>query len=198
MNRADFTYFTAALAFLCSLVALTMFGVARGDEPDPECQTPTHCVLMSFPRFYMDANEDDEARSLRLLANANAIDAATDRRDERALLIMKAWKESRLARFVDLDLPRCREGIGGWCDGGRSFSVFQVRGLSRDSSRVDAAKYALEAFKRGANYCRKRGHGYWMGGVAMYATGNICRWHPAKERVDFMWSVFARLGRAGG
>lgn len=196
MRTNDFPPFLAALALACSVILLAM--VSRADERT-ECRSATHCVLMKLPRWHGDLDEDDEARNVRLLTIANSIDAATDDRTERAFLLMKAWKESRLARFVDLDLPKCRDGHDGWCDSGRSFSVYQVRGISRDSSRTDAARHALAVFRRGANYCEKRGFDRWEGGVSQYARGGVhCSWIGAKERVEFMWKMAERLGRAGG
>jgi hypothetical protein len=136
-------------------------------------------------------------RSARLADHARAIDAATDKRAEKALLIMTAWSESKFARFVDLDEPKCRDGIGGWCDKGRAFGVLQLHDTARDITRTEQYRLGIEAMRRAGNSCRSVGD-WWEGAVSQYATGSTCVWGMAKMRVELMWEIDWKLGKAGG
>lgn len=186
----------ALWALLASVLLLVMFArAAKAEEGDLECEGATHCVLMSLPRWHEDMDEPYTERWERLKEIAGGIDAATQNRTERAFLVMTAYEESRLAKFVHLDLPKCREGKGGWCDRGRSFSVWQLKRMTRDETVAESAAVSLRRFKRAANYCAARGHDRLEGGIAMYATGNFCRWNDARRRVEKLWNMHWMLGR---
>lgn len=187
----------ALWALLASVLLLVMFArAAKAEEGDLECEGATHCVLMSLPRWHEDMDEPYAERWERLKEMADGLDAATDNRLKKSWLIMTAWKESRLARFVDLDWPKCREGVKGWCDGGRAAGVIQLHGTDRDMGRAEYFRTGLRTFERGANYCESRGFDRFEGGTSHYARGGRhCEWSKAKERVEMMWKIHWQLGR---
>ena len=170
-------------------------GLAHGSE-DLECEGATHCVLMLFPRHVSDKDEPGADRWERLKRIADGVDAATAKRVERAWLIQTAWHESRLARYVDLDQPRCRDGEKGVCDGGKAATVFQLHNTRRNLSKKEAAARASTVFRRAGNYCRSEGEDYFLGGTAHYARGGRhCTWADAEKRVALMWKISWRLGQ---
>lgn len=179
--------------FLASIIALLMFGTARASDLD--CEGATHCVLMSFPRHHTDAEESDLDRWDRTKAIAEAIDAATDKRVERAWLLMTARRESHLARYVDFDWPLCRDADKKPCDSGRAFGLLQIHGTDRDMTRAEMFAHGLRLFRKAGNYCGARGHEYWVGGTAHYARGGLhCEWPEAESRIEEMWRIHWRLG----
>lgn len=186
-----------SLILLCIGLFLVLLSAAQNAparDSRPACETTkTHCVLMSFPRFYMDHDEPAHEREARLKRNADGIDAATDSATERAWLVVTAWKESRLARFVDLDHPKCREGHDGWCDSGKAYGPSQLHGTDRDLTKKELYAETLRRFRRAANYCAARGYEYWLGGTALYGTGNRCTLATSAERVKMMWALAWRL-----
>lgn len=170
-------------------------GLANGSE-DLDCEGATHCLLMSFPRHVSDKDEPGAERWERVKQIAKAIDAATSKRIERAWLAMTIYEESRMARYVDLDWPRCREGKKGTCDGGKAYGVTQVHGTDRQLSRKQLFERSLVIVRRGGNYCKKRGFPFWSGGISQYARGGRhCEWKSAAKRVARMWNYHWRLGQ---
>lgn len=167
-------------------------GLAHGAEGD-DCDGSLHCFLTRLPRHTTDADEKPLEREQRLREKAEAIKAATPKDTERAWLLMTGTRESHWARFVDLDLPRCRDGHDGRCDGGKAWSVWQLQGTNREGGATVAAKTAIEVFRRGANYCKARGYDYWEGGTAMYAKGGSCEWPEAESRVRQMWRIWGQI-----
>jgi|GEM_PF-5399452 len=158
----------------------------------------TLAALERVPVHTTDRGEPPEDRRKRLAEIAEAIDGATQNLDERAWLIMTARRESGLAKYVSEDHARCSEGQGGVCDGGRSFSVWQLRATKRDLTKAEQAIEALKRFRRAANYCHSRGVDYFLGGTSQYALGRTfeyggCAWPEAKERVAEMRVVRGRL-----
>lgn len=190
MKRFD--KFLIAFLTLTHLIAfLTLTHLSHADNP--QCNTPTHCALEKFPRFYMDLEEPDKERAIRVDAIGDSINAVTDNPTERAWLIMQAWHEARLARFVDLDLPRCHEGWNGWCDNGAAWSVWQLQNTDRSGTREDAARAAIETMRQAGNHCAAQGYDYWIGGTALYGTGKSCVRKASEKRVAHMWQIRAQL-----
>jgi hypothetical protein len=175
----------SASVSMCGLV-----GLAYGEEP---AKNTLHQYLLSLPRHTTDEDETQPEREQRLLEKAEAIQSATDNAEERAWLTMTGTRESHWARYVDLDLDRCKGGHSGRCDRGRAWSVWQLHGTDRTGGAKAAAVKALETFRRGAKFCRSRGHDYWEGGTAMYARGDYCAWVEASSRVLQMRKVLGRI-----
>lgn len=144
---------------------------------------PVLCVLLAFAPHVSDAGETEEARTERLTEVYEAVVSATDDPDEQAWLLMTGWRESSWAGYVYHDLPKCSEGIGGHCDGGRAWSLWQAHGTDRQGGVQVAARIAIETFRLKANYCRARGFDYWLGGTSLYAS-KTCSWPEAEERVQ--------------
>jgi len=168
-----------AIALISIIIGLT--GLAHG-------ASTTLAELERFRPFYMDRDELPEHRYERLSQIADAIDTATDSREERAFLVMTAWEEAKLARFVDFDWPRCRLGEHGWCDGGKTWSLWQLHGTSRDYGRVKAASLAITSYRSHKVRC-----GSIEGAIAGYATGGACVWGKAKQRAALMGRIGGRL-----
>ena len=194
MNR-DLRAFLILVGTATCLSAGAFAGLAKGAE-DLDCEGATHCLLMSFPRHVSDKDEPEAERWERVKQIASALDAATSNRIERAWLAMTIFEESRMARYVDLDWPKCRDGEGGQCDGGRAYGLTQVHNTNRKMSRKQLFERSLKLVKAGGNYCKKRGFSFWAGGISQYARGGRhCEWKSAEKRVARMWSYHWRMGQ---
>lgn len=188
MNEPTRSLF-ALWAVCAALCALLLISAARADEPD--CVTITHCAVMSLPIWHEDTDEDPAEQSSRLLNLANGIDTATGDRLERALLIQQAHSETRFANFVMTDAPRCREGLGGWCDGGRAFGPWQLHFTDRTETLAEQAEAAIRQLRYGGTYCRRKGYDYLEGAISVYATGQlVCDWPEAKQRARKTWVIW--------
>lgn len=168
-------------------------GLAYGaDEED--CQTVTHCAAMRLPMWHEDRGEDPEEQAARLLLMTNGLDAATDDALERALLLQQAHSETRFARFVMFDDERCREGIDGWCDGGKALGPWQLHNVARDTPLAQQASIALRQLRFGGTYCQRRGNDYIEGAISVYATGRyVCDWPEAKDRARKTWRIWGQI-----
>lgn len=156
--------------------------------------TRTLSVLEGFQRHVSDEHEPASARTERLTSLATAIDGATTNRDERALLITKAWHESRFASYVQFDHDRCRLGEGGRCDGGKAFGVLQLHGTKRDLTLSEQMTRALRQLRFGIRRCKMWGASDPVrGAIALYATGNSCDWAGSDERVATWRKIRGRL-----
>ncbi len=154
----------------------------------------TLAALERFPRFKEDLDEPAEARHERLAALAAAIDSAGRTASERAFLAMKAWHESRLAVYVQMDTDRCRLGVGGRCDGGKAFGPIQLHGTERDLTLEQQMAAGLKQFRFGITRCKLRGEkDPILGSIALYATGNSCEWVGAAERLQTYKRLVVRL-----
>lgn len=189
-----------AVLVLCAAVAVSvafaLAGLAHAQEPPeaPPPESPTLRVLRSTPRHVSDLDEDDDERDARLREIAEAIDAATPRPQERALLLAKGVHESWWASYIHHDLPKCRDGHGGKCDGGKSWSFWQLQNTDRTGGVHGAARIAISRLRYYATLC---------GGetleerveraFAHFATGNSCEWSGAAERVQTWKSILARM-----
>lgn len=174
------------ITFVLCTSLLSLAGLAYGADRD--CTTATHCALMELAPWHEDREEEN--RSERVQEIADGIDDATGDDVERAFLAMTAYQESRLARFVHLDLPKCREGRGGWCDKGKSFSPWQLKKMNRNETTAQSAVVALDRYRKGLNAC-----GSIAGAISMYATGKTCEWKEAAERERKMWRMHWRMTR---
>ncbi len=194
MTRADFTYFTACLAFVCSLVALTFFGVARGDD-----ETPTLRVLRAMPVHYWDKHEEEspERRDERLRVMASAIDEAAKDRLVRAALIVLARRESGLAAYVYED--RCSDGEHGEfeCDSGLAKGPWQLHATDNGpvpDSIAKQAKMAAAVWRFGRKRCRRMVSDELVGAFASYGSGGKCApGKSSKARANETRAVVRRL-----
>jgi hypothetical protein len=154
---------------------------------------PLLCLLLAFAPHVSDAGETEEARTERLTDVYEAVVSATDDPDEQAWLLMTGDRESHWAGYIYRDESRCRDGIGGRCDGGKAWSFWQLHGTDRRGGVTVAARVAIKTFRLKANYCRARGFDYWVGGTSLYATGKTCSWPEATERVRQAQSIAGGL-----
>lgn len=168
------------------LLAWALSGLAYGKET-------TLAALERIPVHTSDREESGEIRRARLVTIADAVDRATSDPDERAWLIMTARYESGLAAFVTEDHPRCKDGQGGRCDGGRAFGAWQIHRMARTESKAEQATTALRLFRAAARRCSRMGHGYWLGGISGYARGSSCTWEKAEERLESLRTIRGRL-----
>lgn len=114
-------------------------------------------------------------------ALAQAVERATTDRRIRALVIAVGRFES-----------------GGWrpdvCDGtktgdrGKAFGCWQSWHRDRSGGYDGQAKRAARHLRWALSEC-----GTAEGAVALYATGNSCRWSGAKERAEYAARIEARL-----
>ena len=187
----------ALLAFSAALVAIALTGLAYAQErPAPEEPTATLRVLLQVPRHTSDLDEDDEHRMGRLRELAAAIDAATPHRHERALLLAQGKHESWWASYVHHDLPPCREGHGGRCDGGQSWSPWQLKITDRRGGGWRAAKIAIDRLRMHGRRCGHRTlstEAAVRAAISGYATGESCSWSEASERASTWRSILGRL-----
>jgi hypothetical protein len=152
-------------AVVLAMCLFALMGEAHGSEP-----STTLRALQSMPRHSSDADESAEARAERLGYLAGAIDGVARDRLERAVLVTLTRLEGvSAARFVDLDLRWCREGVAGWCDGGRAFGVMQLHGMKRTETRAEQMRKALALWRYHRQRC-----GSVAGAFAGYGSGNSC------------------------
>jgi hypothetical protein len=169
--------------FLVLVVALqvvgSLVGLAHAEE-----EPRTAAVLLALPRHETDRDELDGDRAQRLTEHGTAIDSATRDRLERGALVTLASREGvNLARFVDLDEPKCREGRAGWCDHSKAWSVYQLHGTDRTGDRAWAAREALSRWRFHGTRCARMGFDRVVGAFAGYATGGkACDTADARER----------------
>jgi hypothetical protein len=154
--------FLAALIFI--FVALLYSPRAHGAEP-----SSTLVELQAMPRHHTDADEPDIDRAERLGYLAGAIDGVARNALERAALLVIVRGESGLARFVDLDWDKCRNGLQGWCDSGRAFGVAQLHGMLRTETRAEQMRVALSRWCHHRQRC-----GSVAGAFAGYGSGSSC------------------------
>ncbi len=185
----DAKYFWTLVGLSFGLSALAWAGLAQAESDQ------VYAFLMRSTPHYTDKAETMEERGVRMRRLSAAMHSATTKSDELAFLLMKGERESRWARYVDLDEDRCRKGEDGKCDGGKAWSPWQIWGTDRKGGSEYAAKKALSIFRKGARYCKARGYDYYEGGVAMYAKGGTCSWSVARARVKRMWVIHWQITR---
>lgn len=174
---------------LALVAALLVAFVARAGET-----SRTLSVLQTFPVYTGDKSEPPDERLARLTEIAEAIDAATPDKHERALLIAVAWHESRFAAYVQHDHEPCSKGHDGRCDSGRAYSLWQVHGTDRTGGVLAMAELARRQLRYGARKCRgKTLEETVRGAVSLFATGSRCSWSGADERVKTWARVWGRL-----
>jgi hypothetical protein len=169
--------------FLVLVVTLQVVGCLVGLAHAEE-QPRTAAALLALPRHETDRDELDVDRTARMTEHGTAIDGTTADRLERGALVTLASREGvNLARFVDLDEPKCREGRAEWCDGGRAWSVYQLHGTDRTGDRAWAAREALSRWRFHGTRCARMGFDRVVGAFAGYATGGkACDTADARER----------------
>jgi hypothetical protein len=159
---------TVTLCFLAALIfifaALLYVPRAHGAEP-----SKTLVQLQAMRRHHTDKDEPELDRAERLGYLAGAIDGVARDALERAVLLVIVRGESGLARFVDLDWDKCREGHQGWCDSGRAYGVAQLHGMLRTETRAEQMREALKRWRYHRQRC-----GSVAGAFAGYGSGNSC------------------------
>lgn len=117
-----------------------------------------------------------------------SVDRATTDRTERAFLIVTAREESGLARFVWFDWEKCRKKGSKWCDGGKSFGIFQLQDTRRDLALDEQTARALARYRLALGTCKTL-----EGAIAQYATGRSCTWDKAEARAAAVRKVSGLL-----
>ena len=173
----------APVLLLCVAVAMVItawVGHAYGRQ-----ESRTFRALQAYAPAKEDLEESPAERRARLERIAYAIDSATEDRTERAALLSLGWHESRWRRSV------CSgESLG---DGGRAFGCFQSWEKDRSGGLQGQTRRAIRHLRRSGNYCRAKGGDYLEGAYSLYATGEICDWSGAPERVASLWAAWRRL-----
>ncbi len=183
------------LRHLLILTPLLLASTAHGNEVPPVAQSKTLTVLQLFPVYKGDTEEPASERLARLTEIADAIDEASRNAEEQALLITVAWHESAFARYVQHDEPRCSEGHGGRCDGGASWSNWQIKGTDRTGGVVAAAALAISKLRGALGICKRRGKAAnpVAAAISLYASGRTCSWGGVTDRVATFKRVRAAL-----
>ena len=163
-----------------TLSILALFGLCQAAE-----RLSTLGALERIPVHKSDTDENPLKRIARLRLVADAIDAATSKRGERAALVALGRYESHFARDV------C-EGVR-LGDRGKAYGCWQSHDKDRSGGVEAQAQRAIRDLRRGGNYCRARGHDYWTGAFSIYATGRQCSWSEAETRVRFMRNIEWRM-----
>lgn len=184
-----------AVAILLAVCALLSFGSLAGLAYG---ESSTYSALASLPPHVTDAEEPPPIRERRLRGIAAAIDGAARDRTERAALIVLAYQETRLARYVQED--RCSDGPRGdrECDSGLAHGLWQIHDAPRfkvPESLDDQAKLARKLWSGGRNMCRRMGvRDELAGAYVAYGTGGKCsltKW--AEKRAAHLRAVRRRL-----
>jgi len=164
-------------------------------------------VLLSWPAFYTETDEQPEARRVRLVMAALAIEHTAKQSAEpkqmAAALLTIGFEESRFAAYVGQG--RCDEGPkGARCDRGKARGYWQLWRVScpaawelphntREALRAETACAAR--IWRGALLRNRSCHpaGKIAGAFAGYRGGADCRWPRAAGRAQRYQRVLYRL-----
>lgn len=172
----------AAVVF--AMCAFALIGTAHGAT-----ESSTLRALQAMPRHSSDADEPEAERAERLGYLAGAIDGVSSNATERAVLLVIVRGESGLARFVDFDWDKCREGHHGWCDSGRAYGLAQLHGMLRTETRAEQMREALRRWRYHRQRC-----GSVAGAFAGYGSGSSCSvTEQAKERARQVERLAGRL-----
>lgn len=176
-------------ATVLALVVIAMSVLALIGEAHASEESTTLRALQAMPVHESDKDEPALERAERLGYLAGAIDGVARDQLERAALLVIVREESGLARFVDLDWPKCREGRGGWCDSGRAFGVAQLHGMKRTETRAEQMRVALSRWRHHRQRC-----GSVAGAFAGYGSGSSCAvTKQASERASMARKLASRL-----
>ena len=159
-------------------IGLLVCGSKACSEAQASDHSKTLTVLRELP--------DTPGPRLRI---AKAIDNATDKKHEKALLISVAWYESNLMGTVAFCERKGDEGkaIGLW----QSWT-FQKR---KDCPSIyEQAEEAIRHLRLTMNACKVRGdlRATMKGAVSMYATGRSCFWDGAEKRAKLWQKIMQR------
>lgn len=177
-----------------ALILLTLLSsIAKA----PEKQSATYEALARMPVHVTDLDEEESARKERLLGVAQAIDTASSEPLDRAVLVVLAWRETRLARYVHEG--RCSDGPRGKyeCDRGLAKGLWQIhdaREWSVPEADEEQASLALRLWKGGRARCRRDNPDELAGAFVSYGSGGSCaptKW--AKARADHVRKVVNSL-----
>ena len=126
----------------------------------------------------------DDPRTPELAA---AIDASTDSRTLRALVISVGWHETRYADDY------CAGRKTG--DRGKAFGCWQSWDRDRSGGLEGQARRAADHLRMAGNYCKARGYPYAQGAISLYATGSTCDWSGAAPYLKTYRNVWVKLKR---
>lgn len=189
-----------ALVVLLDVLALVGLSGRAGaiEQTEPAAEvSPTLAALLQLPAHVTDLDEPEADRLARLSLIADAIDAATDDQLVRAALVVLAWHETRLARYVHEE--RCSDGPRGAreCDSGRARGLWQIHDAPEwsvpDSIEAQAA-LAARLWRGYRHRCRIDSRDDIAGAFVGYGTGGKCaptKW--AAKRAAHTRAVSGRL-----
>ena len=173
-------FFTIFLVWFCT-VFLAFGNLAWGATPERS----TYGALVRLGSHYTDHGEPESLRDHRRNELANAVDKATKRKSERALLLSVGWFESRFAGYVLA--YKCSDGPGKEkeCDKGKASGPWQLHQAPSYDLEADA-RVALDRLRAAKRYCKQD---TWEAALSLYATGKSCTWKGAAERVALMQKI---------
>lgn len=177
------------LLIVASLCALSFEGLAHGAAHERS----TYGVLVRLGAHYTDKSQTPENIETTRRKLSSAVDAATSRKRERAILLGLGWHESRFAAYVVE--YRCQDGPkDSQCDKGKATGPWQGHYAPTNNTEADA-RIALDRFKSALRYCDgSNPRNRLERAIANYATGSRkCEWvvkvngkltYPAVERAN--------------
>lgn len=178
-SRTGIKFIAAAITWNIALVGGALTSAAYGEGS-------TFAELQRLPVHKSDRDEAPEDRQRRLREIAAAIDAASQERLERAMLIELGHRESHFARDVCAG-----ERLG---DRDRAHGCWQAWTKVEERGGVDVqAEIAIGHLRRGGNYCAARGFDRIEGSYAIYGTGSVCSAPFARERAERAIALAGRL-----
>ncbi len=151
-------------------------------------------VLLTLPRFSLDAGESVEERRERLTDVARAIAEVSKNRTEAAALIAVAWHESKFSALVQAN--RCSElPYGMRCDNGKARSLFQLHKAACpaiwDAPTSQHTRLGAECAIKLLRWYREQ-CGSKQGAFGMYAA-RTCLWVGAEKRYATMTNVLEKM-----
>lgn len=166
-------------------------------------------ILLAWPAFYTEVDEQPEKRRARLVVAAIEIEQASRATREpgetAAALLALGFHESRFAAYVGEG--RCHEGPkGARCDNGKARGYFQLWLVacpsawrlepgSRESLRAEA-RCAARAWRGARLRCRNRHPAGPIAGAFAGYRGADCEWSRGARRAKTWDRLVGRLNAA--
>jgi hypothetical protein len=163
-------------------------------------------ILLAWPPFYTETDEQPEARRLRLVMAAQAIEqvahATPDPAQTAAALLAIGFHESRFAAYVGQG--RCHEGPkGARCDEGRARGYWQLWRVacppawrlepgSREALHAEA-RCAARAWRGALWRCRRRHPAGPIAGAFAGYRGADCEWARGARRAQTFERIASKL-----
>jgi hypothetical protein len=154
-------------------------------------------ILLAWPAFYTETDEQPEKRRARLVMAALAIEhaanATADPQETAAALLTIGFEESRFAAYVGEG--RCSEGPkGARCDEGKARGYWQLWRvacprawqLEHNSRRAlrEQARCAARTWRGAKLRCRRRHPAGPVAGAFAGYRGADCTWHRGAKRAE--------------